>query len=149
VSSFVEDHPALTLVGSVLGAIVIGFAIWFLAFGIQWGTAPIRGKLQAREQIYSGNFTIQAYNSFFDKCASVQTLDQALNESYSELATATGDDKSRIETNIGAQLNSRNDAVNQYNADSHKTWTVGQFKARNLPYSLPPYQKGQVTSCGA
>jgi hypothetical protein len=139
----------LAVIGAVVGVVLLGFVIWLAAFGIQWGTAPARGKLQAREQINSGDNRIQAYNHFFDLCASVQTLDQALNQSYDNLKTVTGDDKVRIETNITAQLNSRNDAANTYNADSHKGYTVGQFKASSLPYSLPPYQKGEVTSCGA
>jgi hypothetical protein len=140
----------LGIIGSILLAFIVGFLIWLLAFGIQWGTAPARGKLQAREQIQSGNYRIQAYNHFFDLCASVQTMDQALNQSYSDLATSTSDDdRERIRTNISGQMNTRNDAVNTYNADSHKSYTVGQFKSSNLPYSLPPYTKGEVIQCGA
>jgi hypothetical protein len=148
-----NDEPGL---GSVVGFILAGLAIlavvmlavWGIAFGFRWFTAAPKGKLQAREQIQSGDNRIQAYNHFFDLCASVQTLDQALNQSYDQLKTATtSDDKTRIETNIGAQLNSRNDAANQYDADSHKSYTVGQFKASSLPYSIAPYEKGQVATC--
>jgi hypothetical protein len=120
-----------------------------LVFGIRWITAPAKGKLSAREQINSGNYRIAAYDHFFNLCASIQTNEQALAASYSELSTANGDDKGRIGTNITGQLIARNEAANQYNADARKGYTLGQFRSSQLPYQIPLYQKGQVTSCAA
>lgn len=133
-------------VGGILAFTAI---VWGISFAAGWVTAPWSGKLQARQQINSGDFRIQAYNHFFDLCASVQTLDEALNQTAVAEKTDTGSDLSRDQINFTAQLNSRNDAANQYNADSHKGYTVGQFKAASLPYQLSPHTKGQVTSCGS
>ena len=151
--TYYEPQSQKALFGNIvlwvlgIGALVL--LIGAISFGISWITAGPSGALQARQQIKSGAFRIQAYNHFFDECASVQTLDEALNESYSELKTAKGDDVTRIRINIGAQLNDRNDAANQYNADTHKNYTVGQYKSSGLPYEIGPYQKGQVDSCGS
>lgn len=135
---------ALWIGGFLLLALVIGLISW----GVGWVSAPWQGKLQARQQIQSGDFRIQAYTQFFDLCAAVQTTDQALNQSYDDLARATDpSDRSRIATNITAQLNNRNDAANQYNVKTHEGYTVGQFKSSNLPYELGAYTKGEVTTC--
>lgn len=143
------NHRTLFGLGVVwyVGIAAVIFVTLVVVFAIRWQTAPVRGKLQAREQIQSGNFRIQAYDHFFDLCASVQTMDQALNQTYQDLRTAPKNDRVRISTNATAQLNSRNDAANQYNQDSHKGYTVGQFKSSNLPFEIAPYQKGQVISC--
>jgi hypothetical protein len=129
--------------------VVIGVVLAIGTWGFNWFAAPYQGKLQARQQINSGAFRIQAYDNFFNQCAQIQTDEQALQASYAELKTASKDDRSRIQTNITGQLIDRNEAANQYNADSHKSYTVGQFKSSNLPYEIPPYQKGQVISCGS
>lgn len=127
---------------------IIGIVMAVGTWGLNWFAAPYQGKLQARQQIQgSGDFRIQAYNHFFDLCASVTTMDQALQASYQQLEGATGDDRTRIETNITAQLNDRNDAANQYNVDAEKSYTVGQFRANNLPYQVPAYTKGEVFTC--
>jgi hypothetical protein len=123
-------------------------ALWALIFGIRWITAEPKGALDAREQILSGSSRIQAYDHFFNLCASVQTAEQNLMAAYEELATAPADDKNRLRTNITGLLATRNGAVNQYNADAAKSYTIGQFRASNLPYTLPQtYTKGSVVTC--
>jgi hypothetical protein len=131
----------------VLGVLALVIIVWLILWGAGWIAAPWQGKLQARQQIQSGSFRIQAYNHFFDLCASVTTLDQALQQTLVSEQTDKGDDLSRDQINFTAQLNDRNDAANQYNADSHKSYTVGQFKSANLPFAIPAYQKGQVFTC--
>lgn len=71
------------VIGSAIlvGAIVVGIAT--AAGAIQWGTADIRGKLDAREQIHAnGSYRIDAYDHFFNLCASVQTNEQNLDAQY-------------------------------------------------------------------
>jgi nitrate/nitrite-specific signal transduction histidine kinase len=133
----------------VLGILALIIVLLLILWGVGWVAAPWQGKLQARQQIQSGPFRIQAYNHFFDLCASVQTMEQALQQTLVAERTDKGSDLSRDRINFTAQLNDRNDAANQYNADSHKGYTVGQFKAASLPYAVGVYQKGRVTSCGA
>jgi hypothetical protein len=135
------------LIGLVITAFVIAGIIWALSFAFGWFTAAPQGKLQARQQIQSGNYRIAAYESFFNKCSSITTLDEALNQTLDNEKSDKGSDLTRDKVNFTAQLNSRNDAANQYNVDAQKSYTVGQFKASNLPYSIPPYQKGEVFSC--
>ena len=124
---------------------------WGISFAWGWATAAPNGKLQARRQIQSGDYRIQAYNSFFDRCAAVQTSETAIDTTAAALATAKGDDKSRLETNLQAQEINRAEAVNQYNADAAKSYTSGQFRASNLPYQLSTdyTPKGVHTVCAS
>lgn len=130
-----------------LGLLTVAIVMIVGTYAFNWFAAPYQGKLQARQQIQSGNNRIQAYEQFFNECASVQTMEQALSQSYTELKSASKDDRARIETNISAQLNDRNDAANQYNAQSHENYTNAQFKASSLPYEIGRYTKGEVTQC--
>lgn len=128
----------LLLVGLIAG----------IVFGIRWVTAPVKGKLQAREQINSGSFRIAAYNHFFDLCASVQTKEQTIVALEQELATKpTADRRSQIEASITANRAGRADDINTYNADAHKSYTIGQFRSSGLPFTLYPTTK--ETACVA
>lgn len=127
----------------LLGAVIFG-----VGYAFNWWFAPYQGKLQARQQIQgNGDFRIQAYNQFFDLCATVTTLDQQLQQTLAQEKADKGSDLSRDKINFGAQFNSRNEAANQYNVNAQKHYTVGQFKASDLPYQIPSYQKGQVFTC--
>ena len=146
-----EQHPKwylgsrLLLIIGFFVAVSIVFAVGHWAFS--WFAAPYQGKLQARQQIQSGNFRIAAYSQFFNECASVTTLDQALQQNLVAEKTDKGFSLQQDRTNYTAQLNSRNDAANQYNTQSQESYTVAQFKASNLPYVIPTYKKGKVFSC--
>lgn len=142
---------AAATVGIVLGFVALVALIWSIAFGFSWLTAGPNGKLQARQQIQSGAFRIEAYDHFFNLCQSVQTDEAALQAQYQELNGATGDDKERIKANIAGITADRASAINEYNADSTKDYTVGQFKASKLPYRLDHafYTKGVHTECTA
>lgn len=137
------------LVGlGVAGVVVAGIVIAIGAWAFSWFAAPYQGKLAARQQIQSGNYRIQAYQQFFSECASVTTAEENLKQFYSDLKAAKGADKSRIETNITANVVDVNDAINTYNQQAQQSYTVGQFRASSLPYSIPAYSKGQVFTCG-
>ena len=111
-------------------------------------TADTRGKVAANEKIKADpNFRIEAYERFYNQCASVQSLKANLAAQKAELAT-TKDDRRRgqLQTNISALTAAIAEGVNQYNADSTKTYTAGQFKSSDLPYTLTT--EGD-TSCAA
>src|SRR4051812_28238322 len=143
------DGPSgLTIIVACMVAfLVIAAAI----FGIRWAMAGPSGKLQAREQILSGQNRIRAYDHFFSVCGSVQNAEAALDASYEELAQTAKDDFAdlgRIRTNITANKIARQSAVNEYNLDARKSYTDGQFRDLDLPYQLPVlYEKGNRTSC--
>lgn len=124
-----------------------------LAFAVQWGTAPVRGKLQAREQINSGANRIQQYDHFFDLCASVQTAETSLDAQVDALPTSSGENLQRVQQNIVGLKATIANGINQYNEDARKTYTGGQFRASDLPFQLPApsdvFEKGVQTSCVA
>lgn len=102
------------------------------------------------EQTHQPGYKIEAYNHFYDLCASVQTMESSLDAQYTELKTATGDDRSRIEANIAGLQSARADAINQYNADARKSYTLGQFRDSGLPFQLTLTQyntKEEKTTC--
>ena len=139
--SYYEPDSQKALFGNgvlwLVGILIVVALITAAVFGIKWVTAPVRGKAQARETIYSGNNRIVQYEKFFDLCTSVQTAEQTIIALKEQLKNTTNeDDKTTIATNITANISSRADAVNEYNNNSHKNYNEAKFKASNLPYSL-------------
>lgn len=133
------------LVGMVACVVlVVGLAVGIFAF--RWFTAGPRGELQAREQILSGDFRIQAYDHFFDLCASAQTIEQTLDASRAEQKVASAADQERLRINITGQEAALARAVNQYNADARKSYTAGQFRSSDLPYQLS--SEGAISCVG-
>lgn len=120
----------------IIGVLILIGLVGGVTFGVRWLTAPAKGKLQAREQINSGAFRIAAYNHFFDVCIAVQTDETRLAAQKAELKTAPKDDVARIQANIAGIISDRAEAINEYNADARKSYTIGQFKSRQLPYQL-------------
>jgi hypothetical protein len=153
VNEFAPSQPRIAswIVGWTIFAVLLigGVTAGLWATGVLF--ADVSGKGNARKQLKSADYRITAYDHFFNLCASVQTTEQALNASFVELSGATGDDADRIRTNITGQTVARAEAVNQYNADARKSYTLGQFRSSDLPYQLPTtYRKGQeMTSCSA
>lgn len=120
------------------------------AFAWRWATAPARGALDAREQIQSGDFRIQAYDHFYNLCAAVQTAEAAVDATELQITTNTDpSDLNRLQINLNGQTVNRADAVNQYNADARKGYTEGQFRSASLPFTISThYEPGVHTSCG-
>lgn len=121
------------------------------AWGIRWVTADFRGQLSAREEILSGSNRIAAYNHFFNLCSSIQGNEAQIDALETELETAEGKDKSRVQASLTGVRAAREGAIARYNADSRRDYTIGQFRDLDLPYQLPtePYASGGKTSCGS
>lgn len=110
-----------------------------------WYTAPITGRIGQKAIVHSPLERMGAYNHFFDLCASIQSHEAMLRAQRQALADATTpDDQSRIRANIAGITGQRARVIAQYNADSRKNYTVGQFRDSNLPYQID--LKGD-TSC--
>ena len=139
----------------IIGYGVISFVllIGLLAavFGLEVATAGLVGRGKAHIEIQSAPSRISGYNHFFDLCASVQNAEAAIDQFTAARDRATDPNEiSRIQTNLDAQVITRQNGINQYNADAAKDYTVGQFRASNLPYRLDdtPYKAGgEHTRC--
>lgn len=125
-------------VAGILAIIALSVALLYLTGTIKKETAGFRGEVDATEKIQAdGTFRIEAYNSFYDKCAAVQSDEARINALAEELE---GDVSPKRKEQIGASAtavrSSRAEKINQYNADASKDWTVGQFRNNELPYEL-------------
>lgn len=121
-----------------------------IGWGWQWITAEIRGSVGAREKITADpNFRIQAYQSFFEQCSSIQALERDIEEQQ-KLLEIIQDPQRReiIQLNVASITGARNGAVDRYNQNALKNWTEGQFRDNDLPYQIPTtYRTGVRTIC--
>lgn len=134
----------------IAGAVALVAAVWAIAFAAGWLTAGPTGKLQARQAILSGQSRIQAYDHFFNLCASVQADEDAIDAQLEELDGSTGDDRDRIRANLAGLRSTRATAIREYNVDARKSYTIGQFRDLGLPFEIDPtpyVQGGKRTSC--
>ncbi len=148
----VSKATALAIAG--LAALVIfgllAASMFVFGFGFfAQKTANFRGETQKRNQVEgSGAFRTAAYNHFFDLCAGVQSNEASIRNLQLELAGPPKPPADRvmvISASITALRNARATGINQYNADAVKSYTVGQFRSRSLPYQLSLTAK--ETSC--
>lgn len=124
-------------------AVVVIFAIVFLVgvygFGfLKRTTADFRGETEAIEETQAnGDYRIASYNHFYDLCASVKSLENKIDNMKSELEKTDKDQRELVlNASITASKNKRAELINTYNADARKDFTVGQFRASDLPYQL-------------
>jgi len=129
---------ALRYIGAALGGIALLGGAWFGWTQFQRTTADYRGETRQIEQTQANErFRIQAYDSFFDLCAAVQTDEARLDALATELDTDPSSGRvEQINASIAAIETSRASKINRYNADAAKDWTVGQFQANSLPYRI-------------
>lgn len=135
---------------SVLFAVVVAFLIAVYGFGfLQRETADFRGETGQIEQTKANsNYRIAAYDQFYDKCASVQSIESKIQNMEEELdGTEETQRKTVLKTSITASKNKRAELINSYNADARKESTRGQFKASDLPYELN--ENEEATLCEA
>lgn len=119
-------------VGVLIGLIVLSVAMMYVSGTISILTAPFRGHVATVEETTANpNFRISAYNSFFDKCASVVAMEQRINllESKPNLTD-------KEQTELRGMKGIHADLVSRYNNDVRKDYTVGQMRDSDLPYQL-------------
>ena len=138
----------LSVVGSLAVLLLVASAIW--SFGVL--TAPIFGKGEAYKEIQSSDFRIQAYQTFFNQCASIQGLEGQIDELVVALGYyERGSREYNITvTSIAGVKGARHQAIAKYNQDALKNWTEGQFRDNNLPYQISDTnypEKGGKTVC--
>lgn len=128
---------------ALFGFLAVGLtalSIGGMAFGYAWDwyTAPLKGAQDARQIIQAdGEFRIDAYNTFYNACTSIEALERDVDLQISRLATAITDNEKRIiNDSIVGIAAARDGAVARYNNDSHKQWTIAQFKSKALVYEI-------------
>ena len=130
--------PILTIILSLIGVAVLFLVITFGFGSLQRWTADFRGETKQIEQTEANeNYRISAYDQFYDRCASVQSIESKIKNLEDELAET--DEKQRqsiLKTSITASKNKRAEMMQKYNADARKEDTRGKFKASDLPYEL-------------
>jgi len=123
---------------SLIGSIVILLAIIYGGGLLQRMTADFRGETSQIEQTEAdSDYRISAYDQFYDKCASVQSIESKIRNLEEELENT--DDKQRqsiLKTSVTASKNKRAEMIQSYNADARKEDTRGKFKASDLRYEL-------------
>ncbi len=120
----------------ILGVIGVFILITF-GWGWRYLTAPIEGRIGAREQIQSKEMMITAYNHFFDLYAAIKSYDitlKALDEQLIQVTDTT--ERNRIIATITGVKSQKGRAIQQYNADAKKSYTIGQFRDWELPYQI-------------
>lgn len=143
---------SIALIGAALGLVII-LAIGVMAvFGLGWfqqSTANFRGETAKRNQVEAnGALRVAAYDHFHDLCAAIQTDEASIVNLQDELKTA--DDPQRklvLVASITALRNNRAEDINDYNADSAKSYTIGQFRSSDLPFRIEI--KEEETTCTA
>jgi hypothetical protein len=134
------------LFGSIAGLIVAILIIAGLSVGglylfgtISNKTANFRGNVGVKNQTLADpNYRIANYDHFFDLCASVQTMETRISTARDNLASDQKGsfDAYRDRQNLDAAIAQRAELINQYNADSAKSYTQAQMKASSLPARL-------------
>src|SRR5690625_1533972 len=131
-------RPILTIALSLLGIAALFLAITYGGGALQRLTADFRGETGQIEQTEANSdYRISAYDQFYDKCASVQSIESKISNLQEEL-DETNDKQSQsiVKTSITASKKKRAEMIQSYNADARKEDTRGKFKASDLPYEL-------------
>jgi hypothetical protein len=123
-------------------------AMYLFGFGLfQRSTAGFRGKTGVIERTKGDpSFRIASYDHFFDQCASVKSDEGTIKFLEEELKTGPSEQRrEQINATLSTLRASRNDKINQYNADAAKAGTQGQFRDSGLPFRLDP--SSEETTC--
>lgn len=139
-------------VGLVAAGLLAAWVIGITFFGLNLATSGFRGEAGLQMTVQAAPYRMASYDHFYDQCASIQSLEGAIDQQYDALDRATSEaDRSRATTNISGNQTMRLNAINQYNADARKENTEGQYRAAGLPYQIlaETYERnGEKTTCG-
>jgi len=124
-------------IGILILVIVVVMALSLGGLAWRYYTADIRGTVDAEERIESAQSKIQNYEHYFDLCSTAQTRQQSLMVQEELLSSAEDTkERARIRANVAGLKAQLASAVNQYNVDVQKDYTMARFKDVDLPYEL-------------
>lgn len=136
--------------GGVVTAIVVSLILlvggFFAVNEFMLKTSDYRGNVGVHNQINANpNYIIPAYDSFHDQCNDVisdkETIQITLDSIGSKGISST--QRQFLQGALVAQRAKLVRDVNQYNSDSSKSYTKGQFRSSDLPFKL--YIEGNTT----
>ena len=132
------------VVAAVIVVTLLGMTMWAFGFGLfSRTTANLRGETEARERIVAdGDYRIQVYNRFFDRCASVQAAEDRIDALEQELATSPPPARvAIIQSSLAGIRAQRASTIRTYNAEALSEFTAGQFRDLDLPHQLDPNEE--------
>lgn len=135
---------------AIFGGLFAIAAITAISFGVRWFMAPAKGKLNMREQVYSADHRRQAYEHFYDLCASVKRKQTSLIAQQQRLKNAESRlERRRVRSNIAGLKAELRSAIEQYNVDVRKKETQAKFLGKDLPSNIDYKQakKGKGVVC--
>ncbi len=127
------------VVGITIAVLIVAWLIIAAFWGLGVATAGLYGRGEAHKQIQSADFRLAAYNHFFNLYASIKSLEGKIDELTAQLEQfepGTRDYSYTLSALTGVK-GLRHEAIQQYNADAAKDYTIGQFRAVGLPYYIP------------
>lgn len=122
----------LIVIGTVLGIAILIVGGW----AYRYYTAPIRGQIEQREEVQSGDYRLYSYEHFYNMYANIQAYEDQIRNQQEMLETVEGDEAARYRQNINALKNQRASAIREYNSDARKEESRGQFRSDDLPYQI-------------
>lgn len=118
---------------SILGLVVLIGAVW----AYRYYTAPVRGKIEMREKVESGQHRLQAYEKFHDMYEQILSYSEQIRYQEELLEEVTDEgETSRVRRNIAGLKSQRSRLIREYNSEAKMTESRGKFRDENLPYSL-------------
>lgn len=131
-------HFTFAIIGIVVAAFVLTWTFAGLNFALKVATATLYGRGEAHIEIQSAPFRIEAYQSFFNQCASIQGLEGQIDELTAQLAQQEPGTRAYnlSLSSLTGTKGLRHSAIAKYNQDALKDYTEGQFRDRDLPYQL-------------
>ena len=122
---------------ALIGVLSVWVAVALL-FGLRVATASLVGWGEAYILIQSAPFRVEAYQYFFNQCASIQGLEGKIDEltaQLNQMERGTREFNYTLSSLTGAK-GLRREAIAKYNQDAQKGYTEGQFRDKALPYQL-------------
>ncbi|MFW6246904.1 MAG: hypothetical protein ACOC22_01875 [bacterium] len=121
--------------------ILIGFLIFigiiFLSLGLRYTLAPIKGKVEQRETVESGDFRMYSYEHFHNLFGVIQANQTELEtQEYLLKEAESQNERERIRSNIAGIRSQMRRNVERYNSDARQIKTRGKFRDDDLPYEI-------------
>lgn len=136
-------------VGMAVGvAIAVIVSAIYVIGGIQSSTAGFRGGVEKKERVVGdGDYRIAQYDHFYELCSAIQAKNENIENLEALRDASDKDRREELDAAIAAQKNTKNELVQEYNADAAANGTKGKYRASELPYQIDP--DDEEVSCGS